>query len=463
MESKEPLLEVKKLDPSLIASIKDVAFYGMMVGCGEAYLMAYAIKHLDVANRTVGLLSILGPALGIITQVWCANLMERKPRRRALYLAGVLVQCLAWPILAVSVWLSRDLALWTLVACLVAYFGSGHFAAPAWNSVMGDLVPFDLRGRYFAYRNRVCIFFQWSSAVLGGFALEWFELSGHARLGFFVTFMTAALARVISMYYLSQMKEPEYRPREEDSFSFRDFIRRLPHSNFGKFTVFVSLLSFSVNFSGPYFSVYLLRDLHFSYIELMGGEAMLYVGQLLWLSTWGPIADKFGNKRILALCGVGIILLPTLWIWSQSKFLIYSLQLLGGILWSGFNLCVANFLLDAVSPPKRARCVAYFNMFNSTGVLLGGFTGAWFVEHLPTSFLGWTPYSPLYWIMILSGVMRVFVMVFCLPTFKEVRDVSPISTLGLVFRATHLKGVADLAMDRLSGYLRGGRREGEKW
>ncbi len=42
-----------------------------------------------------------------------------------------------------------------------------------------------------------------------------------------------------------------------------------------------------------------------------------------------------------------------------------------------------NFLLDAVSPPKRARCTAYLNLIQSFGILVGGVAGSIMINYIP--------------------------------------------------------------------------------
>jgi len=448
----------RKPRASLVHSVRDGAAYGGMLGVGESYLAAYAI-HLGAPASTIGILGTVAPYPGMLAQVLSANRLARHPRRRPLYLGGSILQLAMWPVLLATAWMAPPTAIGVLLAAVALYFIGVHFASPAWNSVMGDLVPFRLRGRFFARRNRNTLFFQVLGTVVGGVVLQLFAGGDRVIGGFMILFVAAFLARFVSVAHLARMADPPYAPRREDDFTLLDFLRALPRSNFAKFVLYVSFVSLGVNLGGPYVTPYMLRDLGFSYAAFMAANAAVLVAQVASLYTWGGLADRFGNKRILSFCGIGISIVPLLWLVARDLPSVVAVQLFGGAVWSGFNLSAANFLLDAVSPAKRARCVAYFNLLNGTGILLGGIAGVLLVDHLPRTLLGVSLFSPLHGIFALSFALRALTQVVFLPRFREVRDVPPISSLGLFFRATALKSISDLAMDLLTGQLRGGRDE----
>ena len=49
---------------------------------------------------------------------------------------------------------------------------------------------------------------------------------------------------------------------------------------------------------------------------------------------------------------------------------------------AGFYLSVANFLFDAVTTAKRARCVAYYNTLTNIGLVVGAVLGGYIVKHV---------------------------------------------------------------------------------
>src|SRR5436189_15243 len=81
-----------------------------------------------------------------------------------------------------------------------------------------------------------------------GLGLWIYQSHGLEAYGYLTIFSGALLARAASTYYLGRMGEPSYTPRGEETFTLIQFFRRLPHSNFAKFVVFVACLTASAQF-----------------------------------------------------------------------------------------------------------------------------------------------------------------------------------------------------------------------
>jgi MFS family permease len=82
--------------------------------------------------------------------------------------------------------------------------------------------------------------------------------------------------------------------------------------------LFYALMQFSVAIASPFFAVYMLRDLQFSYAQIMANTGMSVLAQFLTLSQWGRISDAFGNRRVLAVTGLVLPLMPLLWVASPN-------------------------------------------------------------------------------------------------------------------------------------------------
>ena len=81
----------------------------------------------------------------------------------------------------------------------------------------------------------------------------------------------------------------------------------MPYSNFGKFVIFISIISFATAIASPFFAVYMLKDLDMSilsYTIITVGSALT---SLLFLPVWGnlsipailvsrQISTQFSNK-----------------------------------------------------------------------------------------------------------------------------------------------------------------------
>ena len=450
-------METSTVERSLDASIKDGASYNVMVGLGELYVGACAV-YLGAADTLVALLTTIPLFLGSIAQTITPILIDRTGKRRRWYMAGAVVQTLTWVPMIVSVFVPKHIGFWLLLGSFVVYYAALQFSLPAWLSVMGDLVSPVTRGRYFGRRTAICILMQFLSGTLAGLGLWLFKKNGLEAWGYATVFTGALVARWSSTYFLGRMVEPTYTPREEESFTLVQFFRRLPKSNFAKFVMFVGVLTASAQVVGCLFPLYWLRTLNYPiWWQYTACVIAVVVVQIPALLFWGRAADRYGNKKVLVVTSIAVAVLPALWLISTNIWLAVFLQMWSGFFWSGFNQSVQNFLLDAVTPPKRARCNAYLSLLSNTGLLIGGLSGAIAIHYLPAD-LGWLHLKYPFWtLLLISFVLRTGTVLFFLPRFREVRDVPQIGVVEMLYATTVDTG--ESAVNLIVGMVQRGGKE----
>ena len=442
--------------PSMKASINDGMSNAVMMGCGESYFGVFSI-FLRATTLEVGLISTLPQLIGAIVQWAGAINLDRIRSRRRVARIGSFIQSLTFlPVAALPFFSGaghRSVAL--LLLFVIIYYSASGATIPAWNSLIGDLIHPAIRGRFFGRRNTLTGLNSFIALTLAGVTLHVFEKQGFPEMGYFIIFSVAFLARLYSSHWLSRYDDPPLTVTSDQVFTFRQFIRRSPHSNFAKFVFFVAMINLGVSFSGPYFSLYMLRDLKYDYMAYTIVIATSTITQFLTFRHWGRISDRFGNKKILNLCGWGMSLVPVLWLFSANIYYLVIIQVYSGIIWSGFNLAIANFLFDAVTPPKRARCVAYQGLMNGiaifTGSVLGGITAGHLPESVSIGPVVWQPVSMLLMVFLISGIIRFIAAYLLLKKFKEVREVEPIGHGELIFRISHIKPIAGATFSLTTG------------
>jgi len=449
-------VEKSTVETSLDASIKDGGLYNIMMGLGELYVGACAV-FLGASDTLVALLTSIPLFLGSCAQTITPVLIDKTGQRRRWYMAGAIAQTLTWIPMIVSVFVPKAVGFWLLLAGFVLYFAALQFSLPAWWSLMGDLVSPATRGRFFGRRTALCILLQFLSGTTAGLGLWLFKSRGLEAWGYATIFSGAFLARCGSTWYLGRMTVPPYTPREEESFTFIQFLRRLPQSNFAKFVMFVAFLTASAQFVGCLFQWYWLKTLHYPYWKYTACVIAIIVVQIPALLFWGRMADRYGNKRVLVVTSVAVAILPSLWLLSEHIALAVFLQMWSGFFWSGFNQSVQNFLLDAVTPPKRARCNAYLALLTNTGLLVGGVSGALAIHYLPAD-IGWLHLRYPFWTMLLiSFVARMGTVMFFIPRFREVREVPKIGVFEMLYTST--MDTAESTVNLMAGLVQRGGKE----
>ncbi len=427
-------------------SIREGAFQAVMVGGGENYLSAFALL-LHASAFQIGLLSALPQIVGTWAQLLSVKVLNRFHHRKTLILVGAAGQAVVWfPLLALPL-VFLEYAPWMLIACAMAYVAMGHFAIPAWNSLITDLVDPDQRGAYFGHRARVMTVTSFFALCGAGLLLHAAETWERPWAGFAIVFLLAGAARSVSTGYLARIEESTEVVTREAEFRLLAFLQRERGSNFRRFLVFSGLMHVSVLIAGPYFVVYLLKDLQFSYLQYTAWLAAGILGQFLTLKPWGLLGDRYGNKHVLTATGLLVPFLPMLYVISTDFYYLVGVNFVGGVIWAGLSLGLQNYVFDAVRPEDRAKGIAVWNAVNALGWFLGAMIGSWLAAVLPSELdlLGWHLglVSNLPFVFFISGVCRLIVSLSLLGTFREARSVEPISHRDLVAELPLIKPLAD--------------------
>ncbi len=401
-------------------SVKEGAFASIASGAGEAYITPYALE-LKASNLEIGFLSSLASFLAPLSQIIGSQLIE-KYNRKTIVVVGVILQSLSWLLLIALgfiflIYGKTDFLIPLFILSYVVYSTFGSIGGPAWFSLLGDAVPENIRGQYFSRRNKISGIVSTTATIVASiwlyYAKEWQILIP----AFISLFAISAISRSISAYYLSRHYVKNTHPETNYYFSFWQFIKKAPTNNFGRFSLYIALSNFAINLAGPFFAIYLWKELAFNPIvfTLINISAGLF--SLLAMPFWGKIADEYGNRELLKIGSLLLAIAPLLWLVSKNPFYLALIpQLVGGVGSAAFNLGASNFIYDAVTPDRRAICVAYYNTINGVGVLLGASLGGLVAQYLHFSFI-----NIFLLIFLISSLARFFVYFFGLAKIKEVR------------------------------------------
>ena len=458
----QPLSRDPETDRSLKSSLKDAAAFATMTGVGETYLSAFAL-FLKATTPQIGLLASFPPLLASLAQLLSAWIGRLTGHRKLIVLAGAGLQAFAWlPILLLPLIFPEN-AVPLLIASVVLYYGGAHLGAPQWSSLMGDLVPARRRGRFFSLRTRIVTITTFSALMLGGILLHICQQQGKTLYGFVALFIVACIARLISVYHLSRMQDSGVNVAALEIPVGHGWWTRLRRSNAVRFSVFFALMQFSVAIASPFFTVYMLRDLDFSYLAFTLNTGAAIFAQFLTLAQWGRISDVFGNRRVLTVTGLFIPLMPLLWTLSTDMWYLVLLQALSGFSWAGFSLAASNFVYDLIAPHRRATYLAVHNVLAAAGIFAGALLGGYLGAVLPTEIslfgnsFSWI--SPLYGVFIVSTLVRAAVVALLVPKLREVRNVRHISIPHVIFRVTRMNALAGVFFEIIGS--RTGRGNGD--
>lgn len=313
------------------------------------YLALYAVAF-GASNREIGLLSALTMLSSALAMLPGARLAERWGRYRDIVvLASVASRTSILFIGLIPLFADGAAALYLLLPLAIWRTFFGSFLFPAWTALSAEIVPESIRGRFFSSRffgmglgglisAPIAGYLIGRTSGFGGWEMAWFFTSA---LGFAASFFYARIP--------GSLQAPA-RPQQAASLTGMDDV--LADRNFLVFCLTGLLWNLSVFVAGPFFNVYLVKDLHATALWVGILSAAVSIGGLGGQLAWGRPVDVRGPKWTLVVSGAIIPLLPWAWLFVTQPWQVLFINLPGGALWAGYNVASLNLLL-AISPEDR--------------------------------------------------------------------------------------------------------------
>lgn len=419
---------------------------------GDNFFNAFAVL-LQASALQLSVLTAFPQLVGAgcqLLSVW----MGRYVTRKQLVVGAAVGQALAVAGMAALGLLQGPGLIMALIFLAMFYHALGNAIQPQWRAWMGDLVPARRRGVFFAARTRLHMVTALGVFLAGGWLLAATAADGRAGEGFAWLFGAAALCRLISAALFTQMRdpEPEAPPASPDRFggTIAQMRASLSDRVFLRYSLFLAGMSGMVAISAPFFALYMLRDLQFSYWQFSLNSVASIVVQFLCLKRWGQVADRYGNRLVLIVCASLLPILPMLWLVSADFYYLLWVQCVSGLAWSGFSLSAANYLYDI--RPHRSNFATYAAMqacmsagFVCVGALLGGVLAA--QAPLLQSLLPRPFASDLFVVFLASGLLRLLVTLWFIPRSEAPNLRHRPELLRLILRVARYTPLSGIVLD----------------
>jgi len=330
-----------------------------------------------------------GPVLGLVSALPTASTALAQSFARRLEVAGLAArrvvarcwsaQAVALAALGACAYLPPSISLALLCALIVAGWGSGGLAVPAWTRLVSDTVSRERHGWFFGLRTAAQQIGVVTAILGGGSLLALFGASGRERLGFALLFFAAGISRALGTALLARV-DTHVRDRARPRASGLGALKA--SRQFRRLALYLWALHFGTHAATPFFVPYMLSDLGFSYLQV---AALLTVPALTKIGTvraWGRLADRIGPGTLLRGVGWLVAPVPALWLISGSPWWILAAQLCSGLAWGAFEVAQAAALLQTTR--GRANAVGVFNLIDG-GAILGGSLLGGIVVHVATA------------------------------------------------------------------------------
>ncbi|MBN1577285.1 MAG: MFS transporter [Chitinispirillaceae bacterium] len=393
-------IESPRYRHALLFSLWDGIFANAMVALVETFGIAAAV-FLDAPAIAIALLGSLPLFISSFGQLLIPLFINPASGRKKYVLRGTTWQSIFLLLVACSGYLPEEVRAWAYVLLFALYGFAGNVVSGFWIAWMGDLVPHTVRGRHFAWRNRIFSITQLLCALTAGLISRRYTTTTAQWLLFAIVFFGAGVFRMLSAVMLHKQYEPPV-TASPNGRCFKSIFKQPRPFLF--YCIAAALVQGSTSIAGPFFNVWFIRDLHFNYFMLSAVAAATILGSIAALPFWGGIADSFGNRTVIIITVLLIATVPLPYIASNKPWQIWVLNFYTGCCWSGYNLSNLNYLLLAAGKENPEQnisfAVAVTGIFNFVFSIAGGYLAT----RLPHFF-----HYQLHSLFLLSSMMRFLV------------------------------------------------------
>lgn len=328
----------------------------------------------------ISLLSAVPGLFGNLMQLPASHLVERTGRRKSLIISTGILARFGWMLVLVSPFVFKGIAgVYFIIAVLSTISVIGAVTTPAWTSLVSDIIPRDVRGRFFAARNIAMNIGALLTVNLAGQIVE----RGGFPFGYVSSMSIFLTLSWVSLWAFSKVSDvpfsPSRLPRSGGGRRLLD-MEALRAPAFSAWVAISTFFNFAVGIVGSLFGAYLIQDLggrpvHLAYMTF-GGTLMSIVGQRFW----GPVSDRRGHKFAVYVSAFLTALVPLLWFVARNPWQAVIAETFSGLAWSGWTLCTFNLVLDITPADKRPSYVATANFIGGLTAFVAPLVGGYLAQ-----------------------------------------------------------------------------------
>ena len=353
--------------------------FSVMIGCGEAYFVAFALA-MGMGEALAGLLGSVPLLAGALLQLvgpWAVHRLGSH-KRWVVLTAGL--QSLSFLPMIIAALMGRMPA-WLMFVSTGIYWAFNLGGGPAWNTWIGTVVPAPVRARFFASRTRKAQFVLMLSLIGAGvllyFGRRFIGVATDAYLMVYAgLFALAGLARLGSTWCHTRISEPEPMPAGQRKVPISAFLRGPNAVSGGRLLLYMLCLTACVQISGPFFAPYMLKALQFDYLVFAGLLCCSFMGRVLAMPIIGRFAKKHGPAALLWVGGLGVIPMSAIWVISPSPYYLIFVQFASGVMWASYEMATMLLLLETIPSNERTSVLTTQNALNATMMVVGASCGA---------------------------------------------------------------------------------------
>jgi MFS family permease len=391
---------------------------GLLSNASESFVNTFITPFalgLGATSSQIGTLSSatnVASALGLLPG---ARLEERYGCRKRIFLlcTGVFGRLFLLALVGMPFFLHSSALFYGVLAVTVGRAFLNQLCYPAWSALITDLVPEEIRGRYFGSRNIGVGFAALVATPLAGYLISG---SGIPR-GYQFSFAIAAATGFLATAVFAMVREPgPVRGREHCDRPRRAALSALArHPRFAAFTLLGFFWHLSLQAAGPFFSVYQIERLGANVCHIGILTSVGALTGMLGQRVWGAQNDRRGDVWVIRVTGFILPAMPFAWSVIPSWSYLPLVEAASGFIWSGYWLANFNLMVRMAPDGNRARFVAVYQSATAIASFIGPVLGGILVAMISI--------KGLFWLSAAGRFIVSFLFLFLIPAHRPERTV----------------------------------------
>jgi len=369
---------------------------------------------LNADDAFMGLVTMAAFA-GNMLQILSPLLLERFPSRKKILIFS---RCVIYVLNVIFIGIvpffgfSDGIKLTMIIIIILLVNIISALTAPGFSVWHIKNIPENTRANYFSFYSVANGIIVYSIILAGSSIVDYFKVSGRELQGLIILRIVALFFCAIDAFFMFKIKEHP-NERNEEPLNLKNVILAPFKCKKYLVTVLIGCMwNFAANIPGPYFTVYMLKDLkvQYSYLNMVN---MLNVPiLLLFTPLWKKRIQRtswfktlYFSMSIYLIHYIGLSFVSEKTFFLHLLFTIYAFAVAPGI-----NLPFANIPFINMPEKNQTNFIGFYSAVNNFAALLGATVGKEFItrtESLKITLLGIQMQNKQYLLILTSAVMLV--------------------------------------------------------
>jgi len=380
---------------------------------GANFLTGFLLL-LNADDSFMGFVTMAG-YIGNLLQILSPLLLERfQSRKKLLIYSRAVIYFLNIAVIGMVplIPFTNPVKLMLIIVIILGVNLINAITAPGFSVWHIKSIPDYVRAKYFSTFNMINGIIIYTVVLGASWVVDNFKASGNELQGLLVLRVLALILCTLDIHFLFKIKEYPNQ-QTEAGINLKDILINPFREKKYLVTVMIACLwSYSANIPGPYYSMYMLKDMGVSYsflniINMFNIPALIFLAPL-WRkrvnsTSWFKVLCLSMGLYLLHYAGLSFVTGETLFLYPVS--VIYAFMITPGI-----NLVFSNIPYINIPEKDQTVYIGFYSSMNNLAALLGVTTGKEFIrmtEGKTISLLGISMQNKQYMMLLTAAVMMV--------------------------------------------------------